>query len=188
MAPLAIMPPLLSGASGGTSVQSMARTKVPQANAQTRRAPPSMSASGSDKRKTMESATRSIRVTPSGNTVYSCSYTLVGVQKPNGGCGKGLMRKLGKGKGLTTPVQKSISKETAGSSSKPLRFKRTNKPPTLKSYAIFEEDDEHAPPEDPQITTLKNKIKNLHEDVRFLRGQVDDSKIKVKGLEHQLDI
>jgi len=35
---------------------------------------------------------------------------------------------------------------------------------------------------------LKNKIKNLREDVRFLGGQVDDSKIKVKGLKHQLDV
>ena len=44
------------------------------------------------------------------------------------------------------------------------------------------------PPEDPQITSLKNKIKNLHMNVRFLRGQLEDSKIKVKGLEHQLDV
>ena len=29
MAPLAVMPPLFSGASGGTSVQSTTRTKVP---------------------------------------------------------------------------------------------------------------------------------------------------------------
>ena len=53
---------------------------------------------------------------------------------------------------------------------------------------IFEEDEEPAPPEDPQITSLKNKIKNLREDGRFLRGQLDDSKIKVKGLELQLDV
>ena len=33
MAPLAIMPPLLSGATGCTSVWSMARTKAPQADA-----------------------------------------------------------------------------------------------------------------------------------------------------------
>ena len=86
------------------------------------------------------------------------------------------------------PVQKSVSKEIAGSSYKPLRFKRTNKPPILKSCAIFEEDEEPTALEDPQITSLKEKIKNLREDVRFLRGQLDDSKIKVKGLEHQLDI
>ena len=98
------------------------------------------------------------------------------------------MCKPGRGKGPTTPVQKSVSKETAGSSSKPLRFKRTNKPPTLKSCSIFEKDEEPSPPKDPQITSLKNKIKNLREDVRFLRGQLDDSKIKVKGLEHKLDV
>ena len=122
------------------------------------------------------------------NAVYSCSYTIVGVQKPDGKCGKGLMCKPGRGKGPATPIQKSVLKETTSSSSKPLRFKRTNKPLILKSCAIFEEDEEPAPPEDPQITSLKNKIKNLCEDIRFLRGQLDDSKIKVKGLEHQLDI
>jgi hypothetical protein len=67
--------------------------------------------------------------------------------------------------GADNPVQKSTSKETAGSSSKPLRFKRTNKPPILKSCAIFEEDEEPTPPKDPQITSLKNKIINLHEDI-----------------------
>jgi len=90
--------------------------------------------------------------------------------------------------GLVIPIQKSISKETAGSSSKPLRLKRTNKLPTLKSSTIFEEDKELAPPEDPQITSLKNKIKNLREDGRFLRGQLDDSWIKIKGPEHQLNV
>jgi len=98
------------------------------------------------------------------------------------------MRKPGRGKGPATPVQESISKEIVGSSSKPLRFKRTNKPPILKSCAIFEEDEEPTALEDPQITSLKEKIKNLREDVRFLRGQLDDSKIKIKGLEHQLDV
>ena len=112
----------------------------------------------------------------------------MGVQKLDGECGKGLMHKLGRGKGPATPIQKSISKETASSSSKPLTFKRTKKPPILKSCAIFEEDEEAAPLEDPQITSLKNKIKNLCEDIRFLRGQLDDSKIKVKGLEHQLGV
>jgi hypothetical protein len=68
---------------------------------------------------------------PSGNTVYSTSYAIVGVQKPDGGCRKGLMRKAGRGKGLATPIQKPVSKEIAGSSSQPLRFKRNNKP-TLK--------------------------------------------------------
>ena len=123
-----------------------------------------------------------------GNTFYSYSYTIVGVQKPDGKCGKGLMCKPGRGKGPATPIQKSVLKETTSSSSKPLRFKRTNKPPILKSCAIFEEDEEPALPEDPQIASPKDQIKNLRKDVRFLRGQLDDSKIMVKGLEHQLDI
>ena len=188
MAPLAIMPPLLSRASAGTSVRSTSRTKAPQADAQPRRAPLSRSASGADKHKTPESATKSICVVPSDNTIYSYHYTIVGVQKPDGMCGKGLIRKARRGKGQATPIQKSVSKETIGSSSKPLRFKRTNKPPTLKSCSIFEKDEEPSPPKDPQITSLKNKIKNLREDVRFLRGQLDDSKIKVKGLKHLLDV
>ena len=99
------------------------------------------------------------------------------------------MRKPGKGKGpAINPAQKSVSKETVGSSSKPLRIKRVNKPPVLKSCAIFEEDEESLPPQDPKITLLNNKITTLHEQVRFLRGQVDDSRIKIKGLEHQLNV
>jgi hypothetical protein len=81
MAPLAIMPNL-----GGHPCQGQLR------------------GANSLKRKTPKSATKSVRVTPLGNTVYSCSYTIVGVQKPNGGCGKGLMRKPGRGKGPATPV------------------------------------------------------------------------------------
>ena len=98
------------------------------------------------------------------------------------------MRKLGKGKGPAIPVQKSVSKETAGSSSKPLRIKRANKPPILKSCAIFEDDEEPLPPQDPEITSLKNKITSLREDVRFLKGQVDDSKVKITDLGHQLNV
>jgi len=98
------------------------------------------------KRKTPEGATKGVHVTPSGNTIYSCSYTVVGIQKPNSACGKGLMLKPGKGKGPAIPVQKSVSKETASSSSKPLRIKRANKPPVLKSCTIFEEDEEPLPP------------------------------------------
>ena len=173
MAPLAIMPPPFSGASGGMSVRSTARMKVPQGGTQPRRAPPSKSSSGIDslKRKALGSATKSVHVTPSGNTIFSHSYTTVGIQKPNGGCGKGLICKLGKGKGLVeNPDQKSVSKETAGSSSKSLRIKRVNKPPVLKSCAIFEEDKEPLPPQDPAITSLNNKITTLREQVRFLRG------------------
>jgi len=98
------------------------------------------------------------------------------------------MRKPGRGKGPATPVQKSVSKETAGSSSQSLRFKRSTKPPILKSCAIFEEDEEPAPPEDPQITSLKNKIINLRKDVRILKGQLDDSNIRATSLEHQLNV
>ena len=112
----------------------------------------------------------------------------MGVQKPNGGCGKGLMHKPGRRKGLATPVQKSISKETVGSSSQPLWFKRTTKPPILKSCTIFEEDEEPVPPKNPQITSLKNKIINLCEDVRIRKGRLDDSNIRATSLEHQLNV
>ena len=104
------------------------------------------------------------------------------------GVGRGLYTNQEKGKGRPTPVQKSVSKVTARSSSKPLRIKRANKPLVLKPCAIFEEEEEPLPPQDPEITSLKNKITTLREDVRFLRGQVDDSQIKIKGLEHQLNV
>ena len=87
------------------------------------------------------------------------------------------------------PIQKSISKEIGGSSSKPLRIKRANKPLTLlKSCTIFGEDEEPLPPKNPKITPLKDKITSQREDVKFLKGQVDDSKVKIIGLEHQLNI
>lgn len=94
MALLAIMPPLISGESGGTSARSMARSKRPQADAVPGQVPPSGLVLGDDRRRAPDgAATNSTRVTPSGNTVYSCSYTIVGVQIPDGGCEKGLMRK-----------------------------------------------------------------------------------------------
>ena len=89
----------------------------------------------------------------------------MGVQKPDGGCGKGLMHKPGRDKGPATRIQKSVLKLIDDSSSQPLMFKITTKLPILKSCAIFEEDEEPAPPEDPQITSLKNKIINLCKDV-----------------------
>jgi ribosomal protein L29 len=110
----------------------------------------------------------------------------MGIQKPNGGCGKGLLCKPGRGKGLAIPIQKAISKETAGSSSQPLRFKRKNKP-TLKPCAIFEEDEEPAPREDPQITSLKNKVADLREEVRILKAQLSDSNVKATSIEFQLN-
>ena len=104
------------------------------------------------------------------------------------GAGRGSCANQEKGKGRPTPVQKSVSKVTARSSSKPLRIKRANKPLVLKPCAIFEEEEEPLPPQDPEITSLKNKITSLQEDVRVLRGQVDDSKIKITSLEHQLNV
>ena len=154
-------------------MQSTARTKASQGGAQPRWVPPSKSSLGTDnlKRKAVGSATKSVHVMPSGNTIFSCSYTVVGIQNPNGRCRKGLMRKPGKGKGpVENPAQKSISKETTGSSSKPLRIKKVSKPLVLKSCAIFEEDEEPLPPQDPTITSLNNKITTLRKQVRFLRG------------------
>ena len=53
---------------------------------------------------------------------------------------------------------------------------------------MFEEDEEPTPLKDPQITSLKNKIVNLCEDVRILKGQLDDSNIRETSLEHQLNV
>ena len=53
---------------------------------------------------------------------------------------------------------------------------------------FFEEDEEPLPPQDPTIASLNNKITTLHEQVRFLIGQVDDSQMKIKGLEPELNV
>ena len=98
------------------------------------------------------------------------------------------MRKPRKGKGPAIPGPKSVSMEIAGSSSKPLMFKRANKPPVLKSCALFEGDEGPLLPQDPTIISLNNKITTLYEQVRFLRGQVDDSQIQIKGLDYELNV
>ena len=80
-----------------------------------------------------EDACRSICLTPSGNldsrflssgsTARSNpSYTVVGIRKPGGGCGKGLMRKLP----LAPPAPMPAPKTAATTSSTPLRIKRAN--------------------------------------------------------------
>jgi hypothetical protein len=92
------------------------------------------------------------------------------------------MHKVGRGKGPAILVQKAVSNEIAGSSSQPIRFKRTNKP-TLKPCAIFEEDEEPTPPEDPQITSLKNKVIDLREEIRILKAQVSDANVKSTSIE-----
>lgn len=87
---------------------------------------------GASKEKAPESATlsKSIHVPPLGNTIFSSSYTVVGIKRPNGGYGKGLMCKSApKEKGpVETLTQKLVSKEMAGSSSEPLRIRRSTKP------------------------------------------------------------
>ena len=117
MASLAIMPPLLSRASGGTSCGPLQGPRHRKVAPSLDRCPHQNRLWGptASKEKGPESATKSVHVTPSGNTIFSPSYTVVGIQKPDGGCGKGLMRKPGKGKGPTIPVEKCVSKETAGS-------------------------------------------------------------------------
>jgi hypothetical protein len=124
---------------------------------------------------------KSSHVTPLGNTIFSSSYTVVGIKKPNGGYGKGLMRKpTPKGKGpAKTLAQKPVFKEMVGSSSKPLMIRRFNKPSCLRPCSIFESrDDVPLPPRGPTVTSLNNKIINLHKDVRILKGQLVDSQIK----------
>ena len=98
------------------------------------------------------------------------------------------MCKPTKGKGPTTLAQKSVLKETARSSSGPLRIKRVNKPPILKPCAIFDEDEELLPPQGPTIASLNYKITNLCEDVRMLKSQVADSEIKIRNLERKNNV
>jgi hypothetical protein len=98
------------------------------------------------------------------------------------------MRKPAKGKGPTTLAQKSVSKDMGGSSSRPLRIKRVNKPLVLKTCAIFEEDEEPLPPQGPTIASLNNKIINLREDVRILKSQVADNEIKIRDLGYKNNV
>jgi len=94
------------------------------------------------------------------------------------------MHKPPKGKGpVETVAQMSVLKETAGSSSRPLRIKRTNKPLVLKPCAIFEEDDEPLPLRGPTITSLNNKIKHLCQEVNILKSQ-----IKIRDLQNENNV
>jgi hypothetical protein len=59
----------------------------------------------------------------SGSTARSdLSYTVVGIRKPGGGCGKGLMRKPP----LAPPAPAPAPKTVATTSSAPLHIKRAN--------------------------------------------------------------
>jgi hypothetical protein len=113
---------------------------------------------------------------------------VVGIKKPNGGYRMGLMRKpTPKGKGpAKTLAQKLVFKEMVGSSSEPLMSRRFNKPSCLRPCSIFESrDDVPLPPRGPTVTSLNNKIINLHEDVRILKGQLVDSQIKIRDMRRQ---
>ena len=133
------MAPSSYAMSGGSSLKTTARSKAPQGGAKEKKtalARPTTSALGL-KRKAPDVSRTSKRpvVMPSGNTVShaslsfhtarpSLSYTIVGVQKSDGGYGKGLMRKLGK-KSVSKPAPSGKESE---SSSAPLRIKRMIKP------------------------------------------------------------
>jgi hypothetical protein len=86
MAPLSTLPPPRSIVSGGTSIRSTARTKVPPRCT----TPPRLALESNESRGT--------RTTSSGNTVYTSSYTVVGIRKPDEGYGKGVIRRMDKGK------------------------------------------------------------------------------------------
>lgn len=151
-APLAIIPPPSSGTSGGASLKSMARTRPPLGGAKVKKAPlkrTTTSAIGL-KRKAPEDdgprkrvpiallgnvASHSSSSLPSAHP--SPSYTVIGVRKPDGGYGKGLMPK---------PAPKG--KEQVESLSQPLRIKRIVKPTTYqRPPAPFKSDEEEeAPP------------------------------------------
>jgi hypothetical protein len=92
MAPLAALRLPRSIVNGGTSIRSTARTKVPP-----RRTTPPQLALESNK-------SRGTQTTSSGNTVYTSSYTVVGIRKLDGGYGKGVMRRMDKGKEPSLPM------------------------------------------------------------------------------------
>jgi hypothetical protein len=129
--PLASLPPLASyGSSEGDSRKSTTRTRPPLTGANIKAAPPqrpttgtisikraAMDIGGPSKRPapTLAGGTSSINTSSFHTTRMSLSHTLVGIDLPNGGRGKGFMRKA------TLP--KALVETT---SSAPLRIPRKN--------------------------------------------------------------
>jgi len=123
--PLAIMPPS-SITSEGASLRSTARTKVVAHKTARDDAPPTTA----NKKKApvdpyvvTPSGSLDSRFLCSGSTACSDpSYTVVGIRKPGGGCGKGLMRKPP----LAAPAPVPVPKTVATTSTAPMRIKRAN--------------------------------------------------------------
>lgn len=62
------------------------------------------------------------------------------------------------------------------------------KPPIIKGPPrIFKSsDEEEAPPRGPTVASLSTKIVTLHQDVRKLRDNLAESRVKVRDLEHDI--
>ena len=165
--PLAIMPPS-SITSEGTSLRSTARTKVAAhktaAPRKTARddAPPTTA----NKKKApvdpyvvTPSGSLDSRFLSSGSTARSDpSYTVVGIRKPGGGCGKGLMRKPP----LAPPAPAPAPKTAATTSSAPLRIKRANPATGGRSNRL---------PSDSNLPSAAPRVPKRKRENPILRGQ-----------------
>jgi hypothetical protein len=175
--PLTIMPPPVSyGLSEGDNLKSTAWTRPPHTDDKIKSAPPRRPTTGiiGIKRAApdVSGPSKCLATTLSGSTSSrntssvqiarpSLSHTLVGIDLPNGGCGKGLMQKATLPKG---PAETS--------SSAPLRIPRQN---LRRAPNVFERKSETGAPL-PKTPTLS-----------FLNGRVDALTGIVERLESDLE-
>jgi len=107
---------------------------------------------------------------------------------PNGGHGKGVMKRPGTGKTPAVPAEETVAANAAKVPNKPLRFKGAGKAPVLKECAIFPKDEEPRAPEDLEIRKLKETIKIMRIDIRKNKATIKDNMAKIKALEFELNI
>ena len=79
-------------------------------------------------------------------------------------------------------------KEQVESSSQPLRIKRVTTPTTVRCPpALFESDEEEAPPKGPTIASLSAANKTLGEEVRSVNARLAEGLIKIRDLEDDIN-
>lgn len=137
--PLAILPPLSNGSSGGDSLKSTGRSRPPLHGAKIKPAPRRPTTGVLGLKKTVGGPNKCPMPTSSDNTSSreSLSHILVGVDLPNGGRGKGFMRK---------PAKAPAPKTVGTSSGAPLKIPRQNQ---RKAPDVFQSGSESKEPQPP---------------------------------------
>jgi hypothetical protein len=174
-------PPASYDSSEGDSLKSTAWTRPPLTDDKIKLAPPwrptmrmidikraAPNVGGPSKRPatTLSSSTSSHNTSSIQTAMPSLSHTLVGIDLPNGGCGKGLMRKATLPKG---PAETS--------SSAPLRIPRKN---LRRAPNVFESKSEiGAPlPKTPTLSFLSGRVDTLTGIVERLESDLQKKETK----------